>query len=414
MEKQIQLLGNKSVSRRERRVPGVKKYSLRSSRTLREIKFFSYFLLLLLAACNNNNSENKNEEKTTAVSSFSFTEIPFGTYDSSAVVKYTLTNPSGMQVSILNYGGTITDIITPDKAGSKENVVLGFDSLSGYLQKGNPYFGSLIGRYGNRIANGKFTLEGKTYTLAANNNGNSLHGGNKGFDKVIWQAQKSAGDSSLQLSYVSKDGEEGYPGNLSIQVVYTLTSANELKIDYTATTDKATPVNLTNHAYYNLSGGKDSTILGHELMINADKYTAVNDKLIPTGKLPDVKGGPMDFTVAKLIGKEIQQVAGGYDHNWVLNKKGSDLEMVAELYHPASGRLMEVWTTEPGLQFYSGNFLDGTLTNTRSGVKYVKHAALCLETQHYPDSPNQPEFPTTILKPGETYRQTTVYKFSTR
>jgi len=413
MKKQIQLLDSKLASRRGRGERREYPLTLRALRTLRDIKLFYSLLLLLLAACNNN-SENKTEEKTTAVSNSSFTETAFGTYDTSAVTKYTLTNPSGMQVSILNYGGTITDIITPDKAGTKENVVLGFDSLSGYLQKGNPYFGSLIGRYGNRIANAKFTLDGKTYTLAANNDGNSLHGGIKGYDKVVWQAQRSAGDSSLQLTYVSKDGEEGYPGNLSIQVVYTLTSANELKIDYTATTDKATPVNLTNHAYYNLSGGKDSTILEHELMINADKYTAVNDKLIPTGKLPEVKGGPMDFTTAKLIGKEIQQVAGGYDHNWVLNKKGSDLEKIAELYHPASGRLMEVWTTEPGVQFYSGNFLDGTLTHTRGGAKYVKHAALCLETQHYPDSPNQPEFPTTILKPGETYKQTTVYKFSTR
>jgi aldose 1-epimerase len=389
---------------------------LRSLRSLCDINFAYLLLLLFLAACNNNTIENKTEEtKTDSTSNFTIEENPFGSYNDGAIIKYTLTNPSGMQVSILNYGGTVTDIITPDKSGTKENVVLSFDSLSGYLQKGNPYFGSLIGRYGNRIANAKFTLDNKTYTLAANNNGNSLHGGNKGYDKVIWKAEKLAGDSSLQLTYLSKDGEEGYPGNLSVTVVYTLTSGNALKIDYTATTDKATPVNLTNHAYYNLSGGKDSTILGHELMIAADKYTEVNDKLIPTGKLPEVKGGPMDFTTTKLIGKDIAQVkGGGYDHNWVLNKKGNGLEKAAELYHPGSGRLMEVWTTEPGIQFYTGNFLDGTLTNTRGGAKYVKHGALCLETQHYPDSPNQPGFPTTILKPGETYRQTTVYKFSTR
>ncbi|HKO79469.1 MAG TPA: aldose epimerase family protein [Chitinophagaceae bacterium] len=378
------------------------------------IQLLSVLSLLISTACNNNGNNDKTEEQKMDTPKFNSSEQPFGTYDGENIIKYTLINPSGMQVSILNYGGTITDIITPDKAGNKENVVLSFDSLSGYLQKGNPFFGSLIGRYGNRIANAKFTLDGKTYTLAANNNGNSLHGGNKGYDKVVWNAEKLAGDSSLQLTYTSKDGEEGYPGNLSIKVIYTLTSANELKIDYTATTDKATPVNLTNHAYYNLSAGKDSTILGHELSINADKYTEVNDNLIPTGKLPDVKGGPMDFTTAKLIGKDIQQVKGGYDHNWILNKKGNDLEKVAALYHPASGRFMEVWTTEPGLQFYSGNFLDGTLTNTRGGARYVKHAALCLETQHYPDSPNQPAFPNTILKPGETYRQTTVYKFSTR
>ena len=381
----------------------------------KQIQLFPVAIFLFCAACNNNkSSDNKTEEQETATMKFSTTETSFGNYNGEAITKYTLTNPSGMQVSIINYGGTVTDIITPDKSGAQGNVVLGFDSLSGYLQKGNPYFGSLIGRYGNRIANGKFTLDGKQYTLAGNDNGNSLHGGNKGYDKVVWQAEKLSGDSSLQLSYISKDGEEGYPGNLTIKVIYTLTSGNELKIDYTATTDKATPVNLTNHAYFNLSAGKDSTILGHELMINADKYTEVNDKLIPTGKLPDVKAGPMDFTASKMIGKEIQQVKGGYDHNWVLNKKGNGLEKIAELYDPASGRLMKVSTTEPGLQFYSGNFLDGTLTNTRAGAKYVKHAALCLETQHFPDSPNQPAFPNTILKPGEIYTQTTIYKFSTK
>jgi len=380
----------------------------------KQIQLVSFISLFFLFACNNE-SNNKAEEtaKETTMKS-SITEQPFGTHEGETITKYTLTNAGGMQVGIINYGGTITDIITADKAGNKGNVVLGFDSLSGYLQKGNPYFGSLVGRYGNRIANGKFTLDGQQYTLAGNNNGNSLHGGVKGYDKVVWKAEKLPGDSSLQLTYISKDGEEGYPGNLNIKVVYTLGSDNGLKIDYTATTDKATPVNLTNHAYYNLSAGKDSTILGHDLMLNADKFTEVNDKLIPTGKLPDVKGGPMDFTRSKMIGKEIQQVKGGYDHNWILNKKGNDLDKAAELYEAASGRVMEVWTTEPGIQFYSGNFLNGTLINTRGGASYVKHAGLCLETQHYPDSPNQPSFPNTILKPGETYRQTTIYKFSTR
>lgn len=367
---------------------------------------------MVIASCNNESNTPKTEEpvNNTAISTIS--EEPFGYIEGEAITKYTLTNANGIQVGIINYGGTITDIITPDKSGNKGNVVLGFDSLSGYLQKGNPFFGSLVGRYGNRIANAKFTLDGQTYTLAANNNGNSLHGGNKGFDKVIWKTEKLAGDSSLQLTYNSKDGEEGYPGNLSVKVIYTLTSANELKIDYTATTDKATPVNLTNHAYFNLSAGKDSTILGHEIMINANKFTEVNDKLIPTGNLPDVKGGPMDFTTAKVIGKDIAQVTGGYDHNWVLNKTGNSLDKIVELHDPSSGRLMEVWTTEPGVQFYTGNFLNGTLTNTRGGAKYVKHAGLCLETQHFPDSPNQPSFPSTILKPGETYRQTTIYKFT--
>lgn len=382
-------------------------------------QLLSIIALLFLVACNNESNNQPEEQAKDTTMKFSINEEPFGSYDGETITKYTLTNPGGMQVGIINYGGTITDIITTDKAGNKGNVVLGFDSLSGYLQKGNPYFGSLIGRYGNRIAKGKFTLDGKQYTLAGNNDGNSLHGGNKGYDKVVWKAEKLPGDSSLQLTYLSKDGEEGYPGNLTIKVVYTLGADNGLKIDYTATTDKATPVNLTNHAYYNLSAGKDSTILGHNLMINADKFTEVNDNLIPTGKLPEVKSGPMDFTSSKMIGKEIQQVKGGYDHNWILNKKGNDPdsyrdEKAAELYDPTSGRLMEVWTTEPGLQFYSGNFLNGTLTNTRGGASYIKHAGLCLETQHYPDSPNQPAFPNTILKPGETYRQTTVYKFSTR
>lgn len=380
----------------------------------KQIQLVSFISLFFLFACNNESSNKAEETAKETTMNSSITEQPFGTYEGETITKYTLTNAGGMQVGIINYGGTITDIITADKAGNKGNVVLGFDSLSGYLQKGNPYFGSLVGRYGNRIAKGKFTLDGKEYTLAGNNNGNSLHGGNKGYDKVVWKAEKLPGDSSLQLTYLSKDGEEGYPGNLNITVVYTLGSDNGLKIDYTATTDKATPVNLTNHAYYNLSAGKDSTILGHSLMLNADKFTEVNDNLIPTGKLPDVKGGPMDFTSSKVIGKEIDQVKGGYDHNWILNKNGNNLEKAAELYDATSGRVMEVWTTEPGIQFYSGNFLNGTLINTRGGASYVKHAGLCLETQHYPDSPNQPAFPSTILKPGETYRQTTIYKFSSR
>jgi aldose 1-epimerase len=337
----------------------------------------------------------------------------YGMIGADSVFQYTLTNKSGMVVKILNYGGTVTDIITADKNGKMGNVILGYDSLNGYLQTGNPYFGCLVGRYANRIANAKFTLDGKEYSLAANNNGNSLHGGLKGFDKVIW-AVRSSTDSSLSLSYLSRDGEEGYPGNLAVDVMYSLGADNSLKIEYTATTDKATPVNLTNHCYFNLSSGSDSTILDHELMLNAEKYTPVNDKLIPTGKIDDVKGTPMDFTAAKKISRDISQVSGGYDHNWVLNKTGGDLELIASLYHAASGRYMEVSTTQPGIQFYSGNFLNGTLQNTREGAKYIKHAGLCLETQHFPDSPNQPSFPNTILKQGETYHQTTIYKFSTK
>jgi aldose 1-epimerase len=370
------------------------------------------FLLSICAifACNNatRQEEQTNAQPNTAAMNKNF----FGSVDNDSVFQFTLKNEKGTEVKILNYGGTITSILVKDKNNQLGDVVLGFDSLSGYTQKGNPYIGALVGRYANRIANGKFTLDGKTYTLATNNNGNHLHGGLKGFDKVVWHVA-SATDNSLALSYISKDGEEGYPGNLNVKVVYSLGADNGLKIDYTATTDKATPINLSNHSYFNLSAGKDSTILDHELMLNADKYTAVNDKLIPTGNLPPVKGGPMDFTKSKRIGNDIGKVKGGYDHNWVLNKKGDALEQIGSVYHPASGRLMEIYTTQPGVQFYTGNFLDGSLTG-KGGQKYVQHAGLCLETQHFPDSPNQPSFPNAVLKPGETFHQVTMYKFSTK
>jgi aldose 1-epimerase len=372
---------------------------------------------MVFMACNNNSTATSTGSDSSSTEnkaqSSMITEKSFGTFEGQPITEYTLSNASGMKVGILNYGGTITKIITPDKNKQMGDVVLGYESLEGFTQKGNPYFNALIGRYGNRIAGGKFTLDGKTYTLATNNNGNSLHGGNKGFDKVVWTAEK-VGDSSLKLSYLSKDGEEGYPGNLNVNVVYTLTSGNALRIDYTATTDKATPINLTSHCYFNLSGGKDSTILQEELQLNADKFTPVNDFLIPTGKIESVKGTPMDFTSPKPIGKDIAAVKGGYDHNWVLNKTGSGLTQAATVYDPNSGRVMEVWTTEPGIQFYTGNFLDGTLTNTKGGTKYGQHAALCLETQHFPDSPNQPSFPSAILKPGQTYRHTTEYRFSVK
>ena len=362
-------------------------------------------------SCNDNaNSEAAQTESLMKRSSF--VQQEYGQVDGKTVTQFTIQNANGMVLKLINYGGTVTDLLVPDKNGQTGNVVLGYDSLGGFLQNGNPYFGCLVGRYANRIANARFTLDGKTYTLAANNNGNSLHGGIKGFDKVIWDAEP-LGDSSVKLTYLSKDGEEGYPGNLQAEVIYTLTADNALKIEYTATTDKATPVNLTNHCYFNLSGGTDTTILDHELMLKADKYTAVNDKLIPTGENPAVSGTPMDFTTAKKVGRDIAQVPGGYDHNWVLSKSGNDLELAATLYHAASGRFMEVYTTEPGVQFYSGNFLDGTLKG-RDGRNYVKHAGLCLETQHFPDSPNQPSFPNTILKPGEKYHQVTIYKFSVK
>lgn len=365
-------------------------------------------LALILYSCKNG------KKKQVETGRVFFTERLFGEFENRPVKEYSLTNVNGMEVSVINYGGAITKIITPDRDGNMGDVVTGFETLTGFLQKENPYFGALIGRYGNRIAAAKFTLDGKEYMLAANNNGNSLHGGIKGYDKVFWNIEKMPGDSSLRLSYLSKDGEEGYPGNLSITVIYTLTADNAFKIDYTATTDKATPVNLTSHAYFNLSAWKDSTILNHELQLNANAFTTVDDKLIPTGEVKEVTGTPMDFTTFKKIGRDIDNVAGGYDHNWILNKKENELSLAASLYDAVTGRKMEVWTTEPGIQFYSGNFLDGALTNTKEGKKYIKHGALCLETQHYPNSPNTSQFPSTIVKPGETYRQICIYKFSVR
>ena len=372
------------------------------------MKKYSYLLLIAAVfAC-------KNKPTAESSATFAISENPYGKIDTSAITEYTISNPSGMKVSILNYGGTVTKLITKDKAGNDGDVVLGYDTLIGNLQKGNPFFGVLVGRYANRIAKGKFTLDGKEYKLSINDGVNTLHGGLKGYDKVVWTVEKLAGDSSIQLTYQSKDGEEGYPGDVVATVVYSLSAANELKIDYKATTDKPTPINLTNHCYFNLSAGADSTIANHELFLQADKYTPVDSTLIPTGKIELVKGTPFDFSVPKLIGTDLDKVKGGFDHNWVLNRTGKGLERIATLYHAASGRFMEVFTTEPGIQFYSGNFLDGTLTNTKWGKKYVQHGALCLETQHFPDSPNEPSFPSVILKPGETYTQTTVYKFSVK
>jgi aldose 1-epimerase len=378
----------------------------------KQLFFLLFGSMCLYTACNNNSENNgKIINIDTGKLKTTMTEKSFGNFEGRPVTEFTLGNSSGMKVSILDYGGTVTGIITKDKHGKDGNIILGFDSLSGYLQKNNPYFGCLVGRYANRIANAKFSLDGATYTLAANNNGQSLHGGLKGFDKVMWNAEKLPGDSSLKLTYNSKDGEEGYPGNLNVEVVYTLTSTNELRIEYKATSDKATPVNLTSHCYFNLSAGAESTILDHELMLHADRYTPVNVNLIPIGKHDDVKNTPFDFTIPKLIGKDLNSVKGGYDHNWVLNRKGSGLEKIATLSLASTGRIVEVFTTEPGIQFYSGNFLDGTLKGCTGGKPYILHGGLCLETQHFPDSPNQPSFPNTILKPGETYTHTTVYKF---
>ncbi|MBC8084706.1 MAG: galactose mutarotase [Hymenobacter sp.] len=331
---------------------------------------------------------------------------------------YTLTNAHGVKATISTFGGTLTSLLVPDKAGKLGDVILGFDDVDGYqspeFRKSNPYFGALIGRYGNRIKGGKFTVEGKEYTLAKNNGPNSLHGGKIGFDQVVWQAEPgtSAEGQTLKLTYQSKDGEEGYPGNLVVTVVYTLTTDDALRLDYTATTDKATPVNLTNHAYFNLSHGVGKDILGHEVTLPADRYTVVDATLIPTGELRPVKGTPFDFTTPHTIGERIGQVPGGYDHNWVLNEAGG-IHPAATVYEPTTGRTMEVTTTEPGMQFYTGNFLDGTLKG-KGGTTYGKNAGFCLETQHFPDSPNQPKFPSTILRPGDTLKSTTIYKFGVR
>lgn len=362
-------------------------------------------LFIFNQSCSFNNSNNK------GMGTAKITTQNFGTFEGKPITEYTLTNAHGMQVGIINYGGIITKIITQAKDSSWGDVVTGYESLDGYLQKDNPYFGALIGRYANRLAKGKYTIDGIDYSAALNNNGHSLHGGLKGFDKVVWDAVILPGDSSVQLNYVSKDGEEGYPGNLKVQVVYTLTANNAIKIEYTASTDKTTILNLTNHAYFNLTAGKSATIYDHLVQIIANKFTPVDSSLIPTGELLDVKGTPMDFTTPKKVGQDIDKVLGGYDHNWVLNK-AAGLQEVANVYEPISGRYLTVATTEPGIQFYTGNFLDGTLKGTKKGDVYNKHYALTLETQHFPDSPNQPGFPNTLLKPGEIYQQTTVYSFS--
>lgn len=338
--------------------------------------------------------------------------------DGTPVDLYTLTNDTGVEARIMTYGGIVVSLKVPDRHGDLGDVVLGYDTLEGYLRD-NPYFGALIGRYGNRIAKGRFTLDGKVYRLARNNGKNHLHGGIKGFDKVIWKATEARRENGvgLQLTYLSRDGEEGYPGNLSVTVVYTLTHNNELRIDYAATTDKKTIVNLTNHSYFNLAGAGKGNILGHEMMLDADRFTPVDKGLIPTGELREVKGTPMDFTEPTPIGARIdrqdeQLIFGlGYDHNWVLNHKNGTLALAARVFEPTTGRSMEVYTTEPGIQFYSGNFLDGAITG-KNGKVYHKRYGFCLETQHFPDSPNKPQFPSTVLNPGQEYRQTTIYKFS--
>ncbi len=333
---------------------------------------------------------------------------------------YTLINASGMTMKVSNYGCIIVALTAPDKNGKFDDVVLGYEQLADYL-KDTPYFGSVVGRYGNRIAAGKFTLDGKEYTLATNNGPNHLHGGLKGFDKVLWETKAIVRDGAvgLRFHYVSTDGEEGYPGNLDVTMYYWLTDANELRIEYAATTDQATPVNLTHHSYFNLAGAGTGDILGHQLMLAADRFTPVDEGLIPTGELRPVVGTPFDFTQPTPIGARVNQdnqqleYGGGYDHNFVLTRWDGKLRLAATVYEPGSGRLMDVLTTEPGVQFYCGNFLDGS--NIGKGDKPYQHRyGFCLETQHFPDSPNQPAFPSTTLRPGEKYSHTTVYRFSAK
>ncbi len=336
--------------------------------------------------------------------------------DGTRIEQYVLTNRNGMKAGIITYGAILTELTAPDRNGKWDDVVLGFDNLDGYL-KGHPFFGATVGRVANRIAKGKFTLDGKDYTLFVNNGPNALHGGKKGFDKVVWRAESRPNQDgpSVTFTYKSADGEEGYPGNLTASVTYTLTNDNSLRLDYRATTDKPTPVNLTNHTYFNLAGAQAKDILDHEIMFNADRYTPADETLIPTGEIRAVQGTPLDFTQPMKIGARIDQLKpnpGGYDHNIVL-KDGAGLKFAARASEPASGRILEMHTTEPGVQFYTGNFLDGKVKG-KGGVAHGKHAAFCLEAQHFPDSVNHPSFPTTILKPGETYHQTTVYKFSAK
>jgi aldose 1-epimerase len=338
------------------------------------------------------------------------------TPDGQAIDLYTLTNRNGMKVTITNYGGRVVSLLVPDRTGKVADVVLGFDDLSGYLAQ-NPYFGALVGRYANRIAGGEFSLDGVEYHVPKNDGSNALHGGIRGFDKKVWTARDvSKENPSLELTYLSKDGEEGYPGNLSVKVIYTLTESNELQIDYTATTDKDTVLNLTNHSYFNLAGQGNGDILNHQLMINADRFTPINSTLIPTGELRPVDGTPFDFRKPVAIGARINNAneqlkfGKGYDHNFVVNHKDGGLVLVARVADPESGRVMEVLTTQPGVQLYTGNFLDGTIRG-KGGKVYGYRSALCLETQHFPNSPNQPKFPSAELKPGKTFHETTIYKF---
>ncbi len=380
---------------------------------MRSTAGWAFLLSWIAPAASLSNGPAAAESKTAMAS---VKKEPFGkTKEGVAVDIYTLTGKGGVTIKVMTYGALVTHLLVPDKSGNPADVVLGFDSLDGYLA-GHPYFGATTGRVANRIAKGRFTVDGKEYTVATNNGPNHLHGGVIGLDKRVWKAQEVAGsaDPAVKFTYRSPDGEEGYPGNIDLEVTYTLTAKNELRIDYSARTDKATPINLTNHSYFNLAGAGSGTILDHELTIAADSYTPVDETSIPTGKIEPVNGTVMDFTRPTAVGARIDQLKGdpgGYDHNYVLKNQGGKLALAAKLRDPKSGRTLEVHTTEPGIQLYTGNYLDGTVTG-KGGKVYGKRAALCLETQHYPDSVNRPNFPSTILRPGETYKTTTVFAFS--
>lgn len=378
-------------------------------------------LAFLNIQCKGNQKEEKQVNNPQKTDSVSIEKKEYGTTPAGQKVDiYTLKNQKGMEVNIMTYGGIITSLKVPNKAGVSEEVVIGFNNLEQYT-KDNPYFGALIGRYGNRIAKGKFTLDGKEYTLATNNGKNALHGGPEGFHRRIWTAEEAKGGdtATLKLKYVSKDMEEGYPGNLTVFVTYTLNNDNSLDVLYEATTDKKTVVNLTQHSYFNLSSDFTKPILDDEIVIDADKLVPVDADLIPTGKLTDVTNTPFDFRKPRVIGADIeakddQLIKGkGYDHCWVLNNQDKGYRFAASAYNPTSGRLLEVFTDQPGIQFYSGNFLDGTLP-MRNGGTYAHRTGLCLETQHYPDSPNQKDFPSTVLNPGENYKTKTTFKFSVK
>ncbi len=378
-----------------------------------KILLILFFIAMVVAACGQKKEKTRNSLK---ISTAPFGNMPDGT----PITLFTLVNSNGMIVKITNYGAIVQSLTAPDKNGKFEDVTLGYDKLEDYIRD-KSYFGCIVGRFGNRIAKGKFTLDGVEYTLATNNGPNHLHGGIKGFNKVVWDAEpiKNRESVGVKLTYLSKDGEEGYPGNLHCTVMYTLTNHNEMQIEYKATTDKATPVNLTHHSYFNLSGNGRRNILDQQLWINADFYTPVDETLIPTGELAPVKDTPFDFTKPTAIGARIHdknqqlEYGHGYDHNWVLNDADGSLKLQASLYDPVSGRLMEIYTEEPGLQFYSGNFLDGSIIG-KYGVRYTRNYCAVLETQHFPDSPNQLNFPSTILRPGETYHTVTIYKFLTK